>query len=219
MTQQANHQLDGQPGLARGGSSRRGLLAAGGAGALGALLAACGGGGDSSTGTTPQAVARRPSDLEIVNFALTLEYLEADFYDKVLASGLVRGEALEAVRIIGAHEREHVQRLRGVAANLGEPVARPRTTFPLENQRQILNLARTFENLGAAAYIGQAPSIRDPELLSQATSIATVEARHAAEVNRLVGRTPTPDGSFERPLTMQQVMAQARPYLGSTAAS
>jgi len=214
MTQATrSDQFASQPGAPGGGASRRDLLAAGGAGALGAFLAACGGGGDTPTGPAPQVGAQRPSDLEIVNFALTLEYLEADFYDKVLASGLVGGRALEVVRVVGEHEREHVQRLRGVAANLGEPVARPRTNFPLENERQILNLAATFENLGASAYIGQAPSIRDPELLSQATSIATVEARHAAEVNRLIGRSPTPNGSFERPLTMQQVLARARPYL------
>ncbi len=201
-------------------SRKRFLSMMGGAGAASAFslfLTACGGGGQQQgTGSTVaqrQRPAPRPTDMEIVNYALTLEYLEADFYEKVQASGLVSGAPLEAIRVIGEHEREHVQRLKSVAKDLGKPVKKPQTRFPLQSQDQILKLASTFENLGAAAYPAQAPNIRSKELLSEAISIATVEARHAAKLNELTGKTPTPDGAFQTPLSMPTVLAKASPYI------
>lgn len=205
--------------LERDPSSRKRFLrtlgGAGAAGGFGLFLAACG--EQKATGVSAAKRQRqgapRPTDKEIVNYALTLEYLEADFYEKVQASGLVGGKAAEAIKIIGEHEREHVRRLKAVAKDLGKPVKKPKTRFPLQSQDQILELAATFENLGAAAYPAQAPNIRSKELLSEAISIATVEARHAAKLNELTGKTPTPDGAFQTPMSMASVLAKASPYL------
>jgi hypothetical protein len=79
----------------------------------------------------------------------------------------------------------------------------------------ILETAATVENLGAAAYLGQAGRISSPEVLAAALSIHTVEARHAAALNTLVGKTVVPDGAFAKPATMDEVLPQVKPFLVS----
>jgi len=75
--------------------------------------------------------------------------------------------------------------------------------------------AATVENLGASAYLGQAGNIQSKEVLAAALSIHTVEARHAAALNSLTGRPPTPDGAFAKPATMAQVLPQVKPFIVS----
>ena len=145
----------------------------------------------ATTGTNTAAMAA--GDLEIVNYALTLEYIEADFYAKVIESGLFSGASLEMIKVIGDHEQQHVDALLGTAKKLGEPAAKPETTFPLDSADSVLELAATVENLGAAAYLGQAGAIKNKEILAAAIAIHSVEARHAAALNILTGnpRPPT----------------------------
>ena len=90
---------------------------------------------------------------------------------------------------------------------------KPKGKFPLESQDAILNLAATVENLGAAAYLGQAPLIKDKEVLAAALSIHSVEARHAAVVSLLLGRPISPDGAFARPAASVDVTQSIRPYI------
>ncbi|MDQ3067734.1 MAG: ferritin-like domain-containing protein, partial [Actinomycetota bacterium] len=162
-----------------------------GASAFSLFLAACGGDDDESAGTTSApaettdttTAAAAGGDLEIVNYALTLEYLEADFYAKVIESGLFSGASLELIKVIGDHEQQHVDALLGTAESLGEPAAKPETTFPLDSAESVLELAAVVENLGAAAYLGQAGAIQDKEILAAAIAIHSVEARHASALN------------------------------------
>lgn len=200
--------------------SRRRFLAVGGTGAAGALLAACGEddeetGGTTTTTTMSDDMASQfgEGDLGIVNYALTLEYLEAAFYDEVAKSGLFKGDDLALIEEIGQNEREHVQALLGTAKQLGTPAEEPKTQFPLDSADSVLELAATVENLGAAAYLGQAAAIEDPEILAAALSIHTVEARHAAALNALTGQPPTPDGAFAVPADMKTVLAEVQPFL------
>ena len=110
-------------------------------------------------GTT---TATTGGDVDIVNYALTLEYLEADFYEKVVASGLFKGAQLDLIKMIGEHEQKHVDALTATVEKLGgKPAAKPKTKFPLDSAKSVLELAATVENLGAAAYLGQAG--QDPE--------------------------------------------------------
>ena len=74
-------------------------------------------------------------------------------------------------------------------------------------------LAATVENLGAAAYLGQAGNIQSKEILAAALAIHTIEARHAATLNTLVKKSPTPDGAFAKPMTMAQVLAAVKPFI------
>ncbi|MBA2383887.1 MAG: ferritin-like domain-containing protein [Actinobacteria bacterium] len=192
-----------------------------GASAFSLFLAACGGGDDEAAGTTASTAPAETEamaadgDLKIVNYALTLEYLEADFYAKVIDSGLFSGASLEMIKVIGDHEQQHVDALLGTAKKLGEPAAKPETTFPLDSADSVLELAATVENLGAAAYLGQAGVIKDKEILAAAIAIHSVEARHAAALNILTGKSPTPDGAFAAPLSMEQVLPKVQPFIVS----
>jgi Ferritin-like domain len=205
--------------------SRRRLLALGGAtGGAGVLLAACGGDDDAGM-TSPMAQNSQTDDaitqfgegdLGIVNYALTLEYLEAAFYADVIRSGLFKGQDLALIKSIGTNEDQHVQALEGTAKRLGgKPAPKPKTQFPINDAEQVLKLAATVENLGAAAYLGQAGAIKSPEVLEAALAIHTVEGRHAAALNTLTEQPFTPDGAFAVPAQANQVLDQVKPFIAA----
>jgi Ferritin-like domain len=167
----------------------------------------------SGTSTSSSAASMMSGDLAIVNYALTLEYLESEFYAKVVSSGLFKGTTLSTLKTFGAEENEHVTALKGVAMKLGKPAAKPMGKFPIKSANQVAILAATVENLGAAAYLGQAPRIQSREVLAAALSIHSIEARHAATLNLLTKHNPTPNGAFGKPATMQQVLAAVKPFI------
>jgi len=194
------------------------LMGGGGAAAFATLLAACGSDDDkkSAAATTATAAASAPKggDLGIVNYALTLEYLEADFYKKVVASGLFKGKQQALLRQIADTEQQHVDALTATAKKLGgTPAPKPQTKFPIQNPKQVVQLAATVENLGAAAYLGQAANIQSKEILAAALAIHSVEGRHAAALNELAGKTITPDGAFAKPASMDEVLPQVKPFI------
>jgi hypothetical protein len=201
-------------------SRRRFFAVSGGTGAAAALLAAC---GSDETTTSSTAAASGDEgmasqfgegDLGIVNYALTLEYLETAFYNDVAKSGLFKGADLALIKHIGDTEQQHVDALTATAKQLGGPAAKaPKAEFPLKNPMSVLKLAATVENLGAAAYLGQAANIESPDILAAALSIHSVEGRHAAALNVLIGEEPTPDGAFAQGADMQEVLDQVQPFL------
>jgi len=189
---------------------------------LAAFIAACGGSSKKTTSTASQTpAATTPStssgsssgDLAIVNYALTLEYLEAQFYDKVIASGLFNGATLTTLKTFGGEEHQHVAALHKVAMSMGTPAAKPTGKFPLKSAASVAQLAATVENLGAAAYLGQAGNIKSKEILAAALAIHTIEARHAATLNTVLKMSPTPDGAFAKPKTMSEVLAAVKPFI------
>ncbi|MBA3304990.1 MAG: ferritin-like domain-containing protein [Thermoleophilaceae bacterium] len=222
------------------GSRKRFLKMVGGAGAASAFavfLAACnsddGGGGGGGGGSAAKPDVASPggvasnrdrggdpkegtSDLDILNYALSLENLETSFYGKVIESGLFRGSQLELIKKFADNERQHRELLEATVEKLGgKPAAPKKTTFPLSSARGVLALAAEIENGGAAAYLGQANRIRDKEVLAAALSIHSVEARHAATLNGLVGLPPTPQGSFAAPLSMEEVLTTVQQFIVS----
>jgi rubrerythrin len=206
-----------------GPQSRRRFLAVGGSGtAVAAFLAACG--DDSGTTTTTSTMGSGggasetaefgKGDIGILNYALTLEYLETAFYADVVKSGLFKGADLETIRKFGAEEAEHVEALTAAVKQLGgKPAPEPKAEFPLKNAKSVLELAATVENLGAAAYLGQAANIQSPEVLASALAIHSVEGRHAAALNTLLGTSITPDGAFAKPADVQTVLKSVEPFL------
>ena len=162
--------------VARDPVSRRRFFALGGGTSAAAFLAACGGSDD----TTSVEHRRRPTlrtrasqfgegDLGIVNYALTLEYLETAFYNDAAKSGLFKGDDLALIKHIADTEQQHVDALTATAKKLGGPVAKaPKAEFPLKDPTSVLKLAATVENLGAAAYLGQAANIQSPDILAAA---------------------------------------------------
>jgi hypothetical protein len=189
---------------------------------LAAFIAACGSSSSSSSSTSSAAAAASSTtsssssssgDLAIVNYALTLEYLESQFYAKVVKSGLFKGKDLTVLKTFGAEEDQHVLALHKVAMSLGTPAAKPTGKFPINSAAQVTELASVVENLGAAAYLGQAGNIMSKEILAAALSIHTIEARHAATLNLLLKKTPTPDGAFAKPASMAEVLAAVKPFI------
>ena len=154
-------------------------------------------------------------DVDILNFALTLEYLEADFYAKVNNSGMLKGKVADLAKRFGNEEQAHVDALIALIKKAGgKPAVAPKTTFPLDDERSILKLAATVENLGARAYLGQAAHIQDKEILAAALSIHSVEARHAAVLNLATGAKPAPD-AFATPVTADEVLKTVKPFLAT----
>ncbi|HKT83838.1 MAG TPA: ferritin-like domain-containing protein [Solirubrobacterales bacterium] len=203
--------------------SRRKLLAVtGGSTALAAFLAACGSDSDSTTSTMTTGGAAGATgtekfgkgDVGILNYALTLEYLETAFYEDVVKSGLFKGSDLETIRKFGSEEAEHVQALTGFVKQMGgKPAPKPKTEFPLKSAKSVLELAATVENLGAAAYLGQAPNIKGASTLAAALSIHSVEGRHAAALNTLLGKSIVPDGAFAKPAGAEEVLKSVEPFI------
>ena len=178
-------------------------------------------------GMLPELAAARPSkaqDLKILNYALTLEYLEAAFYKGAVASGAIRGDALEFAKLVADHEATHVTALRKTIRSLGgKPVKSPKFDFKGSNRDQATFLATAFvlENTGVRAYLGQAGRLKSKALLGAAASIVTVEARHAGAVAVLLAQSPyadaskgsiTPSGAFDRSASMKKILNE----VGST---
>ena len=201
--------------------------------AMSVLLVACGDDEKSGSATNPMTTETTKTDatgdIEIVNYALTLEYVEADFYQQVIDSGVIKDKKIgELAKTLGEQEQEHVDALKATVEKLGgTAVEAPKTDFEATlagGAKKILETAATVENLGAAAYLGQAGRIKDKEILAAALAIHSVEARHAAALNQLVGRGfkgdgplsgSVPDGAFASPLSMDEVLAQVKPFLAA----
>jgi rubrerythrin len=157
-------------------------------------------------------------DVDILNFALTLEYLEAAFYNQALrkVSGL-SGDAKSLATEIRDNEVEHVAALTKTIKSLGGmPVKAPGVDFgnAFASEKSFLKLAQTFEDTGVSAYNGAAPAIESPEVLGAAGSIVQVEARHAAAI-RLLNGQPITDGGFDKSLEMQAVLDAVKPFVKS----
>lgn len=158
------------------------------------------------------------NDLEILNYALTLEYLEADFYTQGLKGGALKGMTLELVSPIRDHEQEHVDVLTATVKSLGgKPAAKPEFTYPddtFTDREKFLTTASVFEELGVTAYHGQVARIDDGDILAAAASIAGVESRHAAVIADLIDGNPFP-AAFENRKSMSAVLKAAGQFIKS----
>ena len=137
------------------------------------------------------------SDVDILNFALTLEYLESTFYEEAQKKVKASGELKKLLPLLATDEMQHVEALEGTIKKLGgKPVSKPKFNFEYSGTSGFLKLAETFENTGVSAYNGAAPSIKSKAILGAAGSIVQIEARHAAAIRRMNGPMPaqTPSG-------------------------
>jgi Ferritin-like domain len=148
--------------------------------------------------------AQSKSDLAILNYALTLEYLQAAFYTEAERRNALRTRlARQTTRVLGSVERAHVKALQdalGAAA-----VKRPSFDFQgtTEDEDAFIRTAVAFEDLGTAAYKGQAHRLESPALLAAAVSIHSVEARHAAWIRYLAGAPPA-TSALDEPKSMKE---------------
>ena len=184
---------------ARSVLSRRGLLASAGlaVGGVPVAFAMAQGGG------LPKG------DIKILNYALTLEYLEAAFYNEAVASGKYKGIVGRFASVVAEHENAHVEALK--AALGSNAVKTPEFDFKGTNTGDVktfLATAKVLEDTGVSAYQGQADKIKTPAVLGSAGAILAVEARHAAWVRDIIGAddiSPAPD-AFESAKSMTEVL-------------
>ena len=144
------------------------------------------------------------SDRKVLNFALTLEYLQAAFYTEAERLGALRGDAKRAARVVGSVERAHVAAFKKVLGK--EAVKRPEFDFQgtTESGRAFLKTAVAFEDLAVAAYQGQVAALESDSAVAAAVSIHSVEARHAAWMRYLVGSVPAA-AAFDTPRSKADV--------------
>ena len=185
---------------AAAGDTRAGFLAKAGLLGAGAI------GSAALIDPSIAGAATKKSDIAILNYALTLEYLEAAFYTEAEAMGALSGELALFARVVGAHERAHVKGLKAVLGN--KAVKKPKFNFrgTTESADDFAATAQVLEDTGVAAYAGQAPRVKANAILEAALAIHTVEARHASWIRDLNGDEPAPE-AFDEPLSMQQVLA------------
>ena len=178
---------------------------------------------DATPEATPEE-APFASAVEVLQYALTLEHLEATFYRLGLeqfdeaaftAAGFQAG-VREYIVAIGDHEAEHVDTLTSVIESLDEtPVEEAEYDFGYADLAGFLATAAALENTGVSAYEGAAQYLIDEDaLLTAALTIHGVEARHAAYLNVLNGTVPFPE-AFDPPLTPAEVLAIAGPFIVS----
>jgi serine-rich repeat adhesion-like glycoprotein len=152
-------------------------------------------------------------DVGILNFALTLEYLESTFYEEAKKRAGASGELQSLIELLADDEQQHVAALTASIKQLGgKPVAEPKFDFPYNGTAGFLKLAQTFEDTGVSAYNGAAPSIKSKEVLGAAGSIVQVEARHAAAIRLQNKEEPAPD-AFDPSLEEAQVLKAVEPFI------
>jgi Ferritin-like domain len=159
-----------------------------------------------------RALAQGGGDVDIVNFALTLEYLEADFYKKGQSLGL-SSAVMKLAKEFGDAETQHVDALTQTVKKLGgTPAKKPTFTFPIKDERSFLKLAQTLEDTGVAAYNGAAPQIQSKDVLGAAGSIVQIEARHAAAIRLQRSQPPAP-GAFDGTKSKDDVLKAVKPLI------
>lgn len=191
-------------GMSRGAFILRGALAAGAVYGIGAV-----------TPFVSGAIAQSDSgDIDIVNFALTLEYLETAFYEDAMKLHL-SGDAKKYAKEFGGQEAEHVAALTATVKQLGgTPAPKPMFAFPMKDQKSFLKLAQVLEDTGVSAYNGAGPALKSKDILAAAGSIVQIEARHAAGIRVINHAQPAPD-PFDKPLPMAAVLKAVTPFIKS----
>jgi hypothetical protein len=158
--------------LKRGGMAGAGFLAGG------VLFSGLVSPAQAAISTTHRS---KKNDVKIANYALTLEYLEAEFYKQANASGaLTQPEVKVFGSIVAQHEATHVKTLKGVLGSAA--VKKPKFDFgeTVTNQDKFKQTAQVLEDTGVSAYAGQGPNLLQRPYVKLALSIHSVEARHAA---------------------------------------
>ncbi len=213
--------------------TRRGVLKGSLAAGVGALMLSAFGGAASAapagiTGLLDTATASGPldSDLDILNYALTLELLEADAYKTALSLNVLTGRALDYFKQFAMHEQQHVDAVTATIKQLkGTPVTKPAAGYNYSgvprDEAGLVKFFQMVESVGASAYLGAAGAIKNLDVLAAALSIHASEAEHTAALADIVapGTDLFAPESFATPRTPAQVIEIVTPFFAAPAPS
>ena len=177
-------------GLDRSDFLKKSVLAGGGLLAGSAMFTGMLSSAEAAISTTRKSAS---NDVKILNYALTLEFLEAAFYKEALANNAAGGNAAlqKFNEVVGKHEATHVTFLKKALGS--KAIKSPKFDFgDATGAAKFAATAQVLEETGVLAYHGQVKNISVPGTLSAAATIATVEARHAAWIRFINGETPAP---------------------------
>lgn len=190
---------------------RKSAVAGGAALSGGAVLSALVPGVAMASGGGRPPAKFGKGDIGVLNYALTLEYLEAAFYNGATAANLALSpQAAAFLKVVTKDENAHVAFLKKA---LGSKAAKePKFDFKGANTNveMFMKTAAVLENTGVHAYSGQALNIKSAAYVKAAISILTIEARHASVIGLLndpTGESIAPNGPFDTPLTAAKVLA------------
>lgn len=170
-----------------------------------------------------------PPDLTLLNYALSLENLEAAFYIQGLTQfsstdfanstfiqnfgSIIGGDVYAYLSLIRDQEQQHVRTFQSLITSLGGTPIKPCTyNFGYKTADQFIAVAATLENTGVMAYDGALNQISSASLKTAAATIATVEARHASYLNLLNGVSPFP-ASFDTAANAATILAAAAQFI------
>ncbi len=190
--------------------NRRGILATG---SKSNVLASV---GSASASTRVIAAQEFTDDLDILNYALTLEHLEYAFYrdgTAQLSKGNFDDGVYDNLLRIRDHEKAHVDALVSTITTLGgTPVEEQTYAFGYTDANSFLMVAAALENTGVSAYDGAGAAIQNVDILNAAGTIVAIEARHASYLNLITGVDPFP-AAFETPKTRAEILEIAGPFI------
>jgi hypothetical protein len=188
---------------------RKGAVAGGAVLGGGAILSALvpGSAMAATTGAPPASFGK--GDIGILNYALTLEYLESAFYTAALKNNVAKGNKMLTafVTTVQKDELAHVELLKNA---LGSKAAKmPKFDFgkTVTDTDTFTATSWVLENTGVHAYLGQAPNIASSKILLTAASIVTIEARHAGAIGLFLGKSIAPSGPLDTGLPASKIIA------------
>ena len=178
-------------GLDRGDFLKKSALAGGGLLVGSAMFSGVLSSAEAAISTTRKSAA---NDVKILNYALTLEFLEAAFYEQAIANQAYgTSAALKSfAEVVAVHERKHVNFLKGALGS--KAIKSPTFNFgdTVTDPAKFAATAQVLEDTGVNAYLGQVGNIRAKGTLAAAATITTVEARHAGWIRNINGELGAP---------------------------
>ncbi|HUA46112.1 MAG TPA: ferritin-like domain-containing protein [Solirubrobacteraceae bacterium] len=196
-------------GDTRLGFLSKGVLAGGAVLGGGAILSALVPSAAIASGRPPGSLGS--GDIGILNYALTLEYLESSFYNEATSRGKITDPRLrQLLRTVTKDENYHVKYLK--AALGSHAIKKPKFDFQGIPGDEAKFAATTYvlENTGVHAYLGQAPNIQAAKILLAAAAIVTVEARHSGAIGLYLGKAIAPNGPLDNGLSAETILADVK---------
>ncbi|MDQ6841303.1 MAG: ferritin-like domain-containing protein [Actinomycetota bacterium] len=163
----------------------------------------------SANGRPPRSFGK--GDIGILNFALTLEYLERAFYNEATAMGKITDPKTSTfLKVTTRDERAHVAFLKKALGH--KAVKQPKFNFQgiPSDPAKFAATAYVLENTGVHAYLGQAGNIKTPAYLLAAASIVTIEARHSGAIGSIINQSISPNGPFDNGYSAAKVLAAVK---------